>query len=270
MFSIFRKSVRDELSAVALSRALGKDAKGMFLSVADVTDSTNADARRYVSELSPEAPERAVFAAGEQTGGRGRLGRSFYSPAGTGVYFSVVLRPRTDFSESAIPCAASVAVLRAIRKLSGVTCGIKWVNDLLLDGKKVCGILCERVNAPDGSPRVIVGIGVNLTTVEFPAPLGRIAGSVGKAIPRATLIAEIVRGLDDPSDGLWLEDYRAHSAVLGRRVAWHRVADDGGAEPDRVGVAVSIDGVGGLAVRSDDGETVVLRSGEITLRLADG
>ena len=142
------------------------------------------------------APECLVLVAEEQTAGKGRQGRSFHSPADYGVYFSILLRPDSIASEAAalITSAAAVATAQAIEEVVGVKVGIKWVNDLFMDGKKVCGILTEAVtDLKSGSIGwVVIGIGVNVTTAGFPAELSEIAGSIGVLGIRNQLAAAII------------------------------------------------------------------------------
>ena len=107
------------------------------------------------------AAEGTVVLARQQTAGRGRMGRSFQSPAGLGLYGSVLLRSSPEDAPR-IPALAATAVRRAIRRSCGLSCGIKWPNDLVLSGRKVCGILAEALPGPEGSLWVVVGIGINV------------------------------------------------------------------------------------------------------------
>ena len=250
----------DILTVQSLRAALGPCGKALTLRVLPVCDSTSSEARRLF--LAGETA--ALIAAGQQTAGRGRLGRGFYSPAGSGVYFSLLLPLSEPLSSSvSASCAASVAVMRAIRQTAGRQVRIKWVNDLLLDGKKVCGILSEAVGLGEPS-HLIVGVGVKLRPAAFPPELPDAGSLCDPRTPRRVLIAAAVRELLPlllhPRDGSWLADYRAYSCVLGRTVRWCRQGEW------REGVAESIDGAGGLTVRSPDGSATVLRTGEISLR----
>ncbi len=222
--------------------------------------STNAAAKEWVKAGHTG---KALFAAAAQTAGRGRMGRTFYSPTG-GVYFTAAQTLDGVPDPVGITCAAAVMTMRTIRELCGLQCEIKWVNDLLYQGKKVCGILTEMVTCGEKSA-VLVGIGVNLRPAAFPPDLVRIAGSLGdENTSRADLIAGIAERLfaylDHPAPEQWLEDYRKHSCVLGKRIAFLREGDWISA------TALAIAGDGGLLVRSADGEEV-LRTGEVTLRL---
>ena len=232
--------------------ALGEAFEGILVRVFDEIDSTNTEAKRMVLDgFSGDA----LLVAHSQTAGRGRMGRSFYSPTGTGAYFSILHPLNTSLCDAvAITSAAAVAVMRAIRQQTGIQTQIKWVNDLYYHQKKVCGILTEATSV-GSSTSVIVGIGINLDTADFPEDLQGIAGSLNAQTDATGLIAEIYRQIsaffENPSDREWLDDYRAHSCVLGKQVVWKD------ADSTYTGVAESIDG---------DGELVRLHTGEISLR----
>ena len=200
----------------------------------DAVDSTNTQCRR----LAAEGVVNAVVTADCQTAGRGRMGRSFQSPPGLGLYLSVLWRTglRTDTLPMVTPLAA-VAVCRAIEEVCGLHCGIKWPNDLLLGGKKVCGILTESAFRPDGTPDwVIVGIGVNVsqTAADFSPDVAAIAtslrmelkGDVSRDALAQALTAQLAALHDSalPCPSLWREDYCARCVNVGQRV---RLTRDG-------------------------------------------
>ena len=135
----------------------------VMVRVEEETDSTNLLAKK--AAISEQAPHGSVFCAGAQSAGRGRKGRSFYSPPDCGLYFSVVIRPEGSLLENLrITAAAAAAVFRAVREECGICLGIKWVNDLFLNGRKVCGILTEAGTDFESQSLeyVVVGIGLNL------------------------------------------------------------------------------------------------------------
>ena len=225
----------------------------------DTIDSTNNALKQMT-----DASHGTVLTASHQTAGRGRMGRSFYSPLVTGAYFSILHTLTTPLCDAvAITSAASVAVMRAIKALTGVQTQIKWVNDLYYNDKKICGILTEAVSSGE-STHVIVGIGINLNTADFPEELAEIAGSLGAQVDVAELIAQIYREialyLQNPTGREWLDDYRAHSCVLGKRVAWVSKGTS------REGFAESIDADGALLIRAENGELIRLHTGEISLK----
>lgn len=236
-------------------------------------DSTNMEVKRRALE---GAGEGLLVLAEEQSAGRGRRGREFYSPPGTGIYMSVLFRPAPEKSHDVvlITTAASVAVCRAIRRVLGEEPQIKWVNDVYLRGKKICGILTEAVSDFESGriDTVIVGIGINYQVPEkgFPEELKEIAGSVctdGNVIPRNRLVAAVANELYALYEGLadktYLEDYKRWSNVLGKEVRFTS------GEDWEYGTAVDIDEEGGLIIKQRDGQMQTLRTGEITLRLVE-
>ena len=212
--------------------------------------STNDACRRL---LAQSAGECLVLAA-EQTGGRGRRGRSFFAPPG-GLYMSGAFPARAD--ELGLTCRAAVVTAEAIGRLTGLDCGIKWVNDLCYQGKKVCGILAETAGE-----HVIVGIGVNLAPVPLPPALRDSVGFLDCGDIRETLAAEIARALlaRDASEHSFMEEYRRRSLVLGRTLAC-TVGDR-----SFTARALEIDGAGGLVVAGPEGRET-LRWGEVSIRL---
>ena len=222
----------------------------------DAIDSTNEEARRYLQKHTCRC---ALFVANSQTAGKGRLGRSFYSPADTGIYMTYVFRADTFSRETLrITTAASVAVAKALD--CGV--GIKWVNDLYLNGKKICGILTETVVTD--STYVLVGIGINLTTASFPEDLRHKAGAVGQDRCREALAADICNRLSAAVTQLdsaaYLEDYRRLMLGVGQQISYVR---DGISHSAQI---MDITDWGELIVLEHGSETV-LSSGEISLRI---
>ena len=253
----------------------------------DRLDSTN----RYAKELAVSgAPHGTVVVAEEQTCGRGRLGREFFSPKGTGIYLSMVLRPEEIGLDSSsiilLTTAASVAVARAVQAILGLELKIKWVNDLYYNEKKVCGILTEGVIDPKQGllSAIVIGIGVNYKEPlgGFPKDLKNLAGALLSAddsgfndISTQTLIAAIAEELwamlPAVADRTFLEDYRQRSMVLGRKVRIFP-KDAGDAHPDlssngMIVTALHIDADGGLVIQQDDGTIKTLTTGEISLRI---
>ena len=201
---------------------------------------------------------------------RGRLGRSFASPAGKGVYCSVVLRPPLPAANAqTATIGAAVAVCRAVQALCGVELAIKWVNDLYYKGKKVCGILTEAgTDLESGQLEwLVVGIGLNLTATaeDFPPELTAKAGSLypgGPApVSRAALAGAIGRELLALCPGFaCLDEYRARCFVPGHWVTVCTGSETYAAQ------ALSIDDAGRLVVQREGGRTEALRCGEVTIR----
>lgn len=236
-------------------------------------DSTNNQAKRLIAE---GLHRTALVVAETQTAGRGRRGRSFYSPEKTGIYMTMVIHPQMELHNAVtITTAASVAVVRALKSLCGVFPQIKWVNDIYLNGKKMGGILTEAVTDLESGTiqSILIGIGLNVRTTRFPKEIADIAVSLhsegtGKCVNRNRLIAVIASHLLDMvaemGDTSYMEEYRSHSLVLGRTITYTQNGQTYEAQ------AVDIDDTGGLVVSHPNGETVVLRSGDITVRLQDG
>lgn len=238
----------------------------------DTVDSTNTQAKKLAAA---GAPHGTVLIAGHQTGGRGRMGRSFHSPAGLGLYFSVILRPDCPVTEAMhLTCAAGVAALDAVLCTTGVLPQLKWINDLVFEGKKLGGILAEPViEAQSGRISfVIVGIGINCghEAGDFPPELQSIAISLsmitGQSTNRSQLAAELIRSLEVMSRELLtekasiMERYRKNCVTLGKEISVHRF------DEVRHGAAVDLDADGGLVVRFRDGHTETVSAGEVSVR----
>ena len=153
----------DVISAEGIGPYLTNGSQDM-IHVFKTVDSTNLVAKKMALE---QAPHGTVVLAEEQTAGRGRMGRSFHSPAGSGIYMSFILRPNLTSNDAVlITTAASVAVARAIEEVTHIHTGIKWVNDVYMNGKKICGILTEALTdfESGGIESIILGIGINFST----------------------------------------------------------------------------------------------------------
>jgi len=177
----------DLLNEAAVKAYLNSDAAVAFF---EETDSTNNQAKRMINEIPAK---NLLIAAARQTAGRGRQGKSFYSPEGTGIYMSLVLHTERSLHNAVTATtAAAVAVCRAIEALTDVKPEIKWVNDVYVNGKKICGILTEAVTDFETQTvsGIIIGIGVNITTCDFPQSVEN-AGALNVRISRARLIAKI-------------------------------------------------------------------------------
>lgn len=239
------------------------------LQVQPQVTSTNLLLRRQAEQ---GAPEGTALLADAQTAGRGRLGRQFYSPEGTGLYLSLLLRPAALPLDRAvhITTMAAVAVCRAIEELGGGPAQIKWVNDVFLHGRKVCGILTESaLNARAGClDWAVVGIGVNVCPPAggFPPELDGVAGAVFDApLPDAKnrLAAAVLGHLWACYTGApYAAEYRRRSLVVGRQI---RVISSAG---QRSALALDVDDDCRLLVQYPDGRREALSTGEISIRLA--
>jgi len=234
-------------------------------------DSTNDACKRQAMK---GAPDGLAVTADEQTGGRGRRGRSFQSPIGQGLYLSVLLRPKTSpETVSRITAWTAVAVCTAVERCTGLSPEIKWPNDVLLKGKKLCGILTEMgLVAETGEvDYVVVGIGINLTQTEtdFGPDLAPIATSLaqqGRHVRRAELACALLEELDRmyrefPQERTtWLTEYRRRCVTIGRAVRVIRPCREYAA------TALDIDDTFALRVQLDNGEEETVSSGEVSVR----
>lgn len=239
-----------------------------FVSV-PVTASTNADVKSLAQK---GASEGLVYFADSQTLGRGRLGRSFFSPEESGLYMSILLRPNPDdFDVSKITCGAAVAAAHAIECTSDASPAIKWVNDILVDGKKVCGILAESATNQSGDIAfVVLGIGINLCPPlgGFPKEISGVAGAVFCApqsdFVKAKLAAELLNEFfslyrqNDTND--ILTQYRKRCCVTGKDI-W--VISNGAKKEAH---SLYIDDELRLVVRYSDGSVEPLSYGEMSVR----
>ena len=233
----------------------------------DTIDSTNTQAKLLAAQ---GAPHGTVLLADHQTGGRGRLGRQFLSPAGTGIYMSVILRPNCPPAQLMhLTCAAAVAMCDAVENAAGFRPGIKWTNDLVHQDRKLAGILTELGLAPNGTVAwAVIGVGINClqTQTDFDPAIRSFAGSVAMFAPcdRAKLAAAMVESfaaMDLSQKAAIMSRYRADCITLGREISLVR-ADD---QP-RHGRAVDIDEDGALVVEFAPGIRETVNSGEVSIR----
>ena len=236
----------------------------------DTIDSTNTRAKEMAAQ---GAPHGTVLIADSQTGGRGRMGRSFHSPAGSGIYLSMLLRPRCPAKDLMhLTCAVAVAAADGLHSATGLRPGIKWTNDLVVGKKKLGGILTEL--SLDGSGNVeyaVIGIGINCNqgAEDFPDEIRHIATSLqlatSKSIDRAAVIAQILVALQNMSENLQnpasaLDRYRADCITIGQEISLVR------GDEVRHGKALDVDNEGALVVEFADGIKQAVQSGEVSIR----
>ena len=235
----------------------------------ETIDSTNT----YLKQLAEAGAEGGTAViAHSQTGGRGRLGRSFHSPAGSGIYLSYLLRPNCKPEELMhLTCAVAVAMCDAVEKTTGLRPGIKWTNDLVWQKRKLGGILTELGFENGLVSYAVVGIGINCTQTEedFPQQLRSIATSLsavsGKAVDMAALEEQMLAALQTMAESLdrkedILRRYRSDCVTLGQQVCVVR------ADEVTHGTALDVDGDGALVVRFEDGSVRAVSSGEVSVR----
>jgi BirA family biotin operon repressor/biotin-[acetyl-CoA-carboxylase] ligase len=263
----------DRLSVSEIRKALPEKYRDINIYLYDQIDSTNRAAKgiTYDSTLNG-----TTLIADTQSAGRGRLGRSFVSPAGSGLYMSIILQKDLPREKAVnITTMTAVAVSRAIERLTGMDTQIKWVNDILVGGKKVCGILTEALMDIDIQRinRIVVGIGLNVSTKteSFPEEIRGTAGSLyGNGVSpisrnrfAAEIIAEVLDGADKIETGEYMDEYKKKCFTVGKRVFF---------EMDGVryeGEAVRIGDNCELIVRLDGGEEIPVSFGEVSVRTAD-
>lgn len=233
--------------------------------------STNDLARAMARE---GASEGAVVVAEEQTRGKGRMGRRWECPAGAGLLFSLILRPDLRPPEAPVlTLVAAVAAARGIEVVTGLKPGIKWPNDLLIAGRKVCGILTEMAGEMDRVDFVVLGIGINVNMGRRPLPKGLAAETtsldleVGKRLDRAAILRAVLQEMEtwysrflEEGAGPVISEWKVRSATLGNRVSVI------GPRESFEGVAADIDADGALLVRADDGRLRRVLSGDVSIR----
>lgn len=259
----------DVLSDAGIRKYLEPEWSGLTLEVLPETASTND----FLKEKAVSgAPEGYVVTAGSQTAGKGRTGRSFFSPADTGVYLSLLLRPARYTPQQAVRLTtmAAVAACEAVSGLTGEQAMIKWVNDIFLHGRKVSGILTEAALSLESGflDFAVLGVGFNVYPPRggFPEELRSVAGSVfpsprgdGKNRLAAAFLNRFFRCYTASEDSAWAKEYRKRSLVVGKRILV--LLPDGQREAE----ALDVDENCRLLVRYDDGAEECLTAGEISI-----
>lgn len=267
----------DILNREAISRGLphGFLGKKEQIFCYEEIDSTNLEARRLILQGYGQG---TVIVAKHQTAGRGRLGRHWESPAGTGIWFSVILEPKVDLQRtSQYSFVIAVAVAQGIRAATGLPAQVKWPNDILIGGKKVCGILLELVAEMRQVHQLIVGIGINANQEQrnFPEEMQMKATSLameqGQSVRRTEVLCAVLQAIEENYDLLEEKGFDAIrqkwmklSCVIGREV--QVVHQD---KSILSGIAVGLADDGALQVRTEQGMELVT-VGDVSLRAADG
>lgn len=260
----------DVITRAELESSMDSDWAGSNLMYYDSTDSTNTRARQLAEE---GAPHGTLVVADSQTAGKGRRGRRWEAPVGTGIWMTLILRPNIEpQNASMLTLVAAMATAEAIRSQTGLEAVIKWPNDIVCGGKKVVGILTEMSTEAEWIRYVIVGIGINVNIEGFPGELGKTATSLklelGRSVKRSPLIVAVMKafekyyGLFEASGDLsgMADTYNLWSANTGRQV---RVLDPAG---EYQGEALGIDSQGALLVKCSGGEVKSVISGEVSVR----
>ncbi|MCM1261040.1 MAG: biotin--[acetyl-CoA-carboxylase] ligase [Prevotella sp.] len=233
--------------------------------ILEEVDSTNTFLKRLAKTSNIE---ELVVVANQQTGGRGRIGRTYVSNPTSGIYFSILYRPKIAIEYAKkLTCLAGVAVVRAIQKLTGLEAKIKWVNDVYLHGKKVCGILTEASTSVEENTfeYAIIGIGVNCYQQNFSKEVAAIATTIEDEanciVSRNDLIAEIINQIDTEliqiENSHFMEEYRTYSFVIGKEVELQKM------DESHTVKVIDITKDGELVVE-EKGKIYTISSGEIT------
>jgi len=260
---------KNVMNAIELEDGLETKEFGRKIVFLESVDSTNQEVKRLAVQ---DAPHGTVVIAEQQLMGKGRLGRAWSSPAGTGMWFSILLRPQITPGEVAgITLATGLGVCKAIRHFTGLNALIKWPNDVIVGNKKICGILTEMTAEADRIEYAVVGIGINVNITEFDLEIRSKATSLaletGSEINRADLFKEVLKYVEeyidkflaDREQGI-IKEYTGLCATLGRQVTVTR------GNNVLAGKAVSVDSFGNLNVKLDNGRVIAVNSGEVTVQ----
>lgn len=241
----------------------------------ETLDSTNAQAKRMLFQRNIPGLHKHLVVSNGQTDGRGRFGRSFCSPHGTGVYFSLIYIPSFQCAPGVITASAATALCRAIQKVYAIDAGIKWMNDIVIGNRKVAGILTEGITDLESGvlTAVVIGCGINIApNAAFDGDLQEIVGTLRSDrtdMRRRQLCAqsvnELVAILDGGTEtlGLAVDEYRRRSVVVGQTVTVHPLIPQQG-QPYRCFVTGITDDAC-LEVRLEDGSTAVVSGGEVSV-----
>ena len=264
------KKENDILSVEEIESSLNSRWAGKPVVYFDETDSTNNQAKRLAET---GASHGTLVAAESQTGGKGRRGRPWSAPRGVGIWMSLLLRPDIHPADaSMITLISALAVADGIREVSGLDSVIKWPNDVVVSGKKVCGILTEMSSEIDHVNYVVPGIGINVNTESFPEDIRQVATSIyletGRKENRSRLIGAILRHYEQYYDiFMQKKDMTDLLDVYNRRLAnagtGVRVLDPAG---EYTGTALGINRRGELLVETESGEVKEVMSGEVSVR----
>lgn len=261
--------MEDKLLPKEIEVLLSNNTIGSKIICFDSIDSTNSFAKKEASNLD----DGAVILSEEQTAGRGRRGREWTSPKGTGIWMSLVLKPNIPPTEGVkMTQIAAAAVCKSIRELTKLDALIKWPNDIVINGKKVCGILTEMAGELNEIRYIAVGIGINVNIISFPEELNNVATSIliegGRKIDRKNLVVNILKNfealyniyINDLNFDEALNTVKKYSAILGKQIKIIQ------GNKEKIVRAIDIDREGLLLVEMEDGTRQLISSGEVSIR----
>lgn len=236
----------------------------------DEIDSTNLEAKKHQHDPSGHG---MVFLAEQQNQGRGRLGRNWVSPKETGIWMSILLKPAfAPELASQITLPTALATVEAIREVTNLDCQIKWPNDIVVNGKKICGILTEMGTEGTSIGYLVVGIGINVNTEHFPEEIQDVASSLKiegrQAYSREDIIVELLNRMEYyyeefVKDGNLRRLVKTYNSLLINKGKKVKIVGNASTE---TGEALGIDDTGRLLVRMEDGEERAIVSGEVSVR----
>ena len=276
----------DILSPESIYSTLGKIGNPFAINpssiiIYDKIDSTINEAKRLLMDNDKKNNSlfNTIIIAKEQTAGRGRRGRSFASPKGDSIYISFIMHPQNTIEQNQmITISSAVAVCNTISEMTNESPSIKWVNDVIVSDKKICGILTEAVTDLEsgGIEAIIIGIGININTTKksFPKEIRDIAGSIRlKSGKRNSFVASLINNVIGcyfkASTPEIISEYREHSFLVGRPI-YVLINESATDEQKKVPASVlSITDTGGLEVEYENGSKEILRAGEVSIRPAD-
>lgn len=244
-----------------IRKFLQKKYQNFNFQIFDTIDSTNIYAKKIVKKLT----KNTIIISNSQTNGQGKFGKSFFSPANTGIYMTIVLKDNIDTTKVfSITFLCALAVCKAIEKLTDIKPKIKWINDIFVNNKKCCGILteCETNFKTNISNNIIAGIGININTVKFPKDLKDIAVSLQQNnINKNQMIAEIINNFFKFYTNLnikqVIEKYKKYCFVLGKDICYTKE------NIKHIAKALDINDSGNLIVKDINGNLQTLEYEEI-------
>ena len=260
----------DVLSYSELKSRIRNNWAGGEIYYYEETGSTNIDAKRLGEE---GAAHGTIVVADKQNAGRGRRGRAWQSPAGKDIYFTILLRPSFEPDKaSGLTLVMALSVAQAVERKCNLKAGIKWPNDVVLNGKKICGILTEMNMETDYIQHVVIGVGINVNLDEMPEEISQTATSIlwesGEKTARAELLQEVLARFEEnygmyekESDlSYMLEEYNSYLVNVGKQV---KVLDPKG---EFEGIARGINASGELLIETPDGKVAEVYAGEVSVR----
>ena len=254
----------NSLSEQEIKQNLLDNYKNFDIQIFGTLSSTNDFTKELIN--SNNFAHGTTIIANSQTKGRGRFARTFFSPADTGIYFSTILKKSLPIKDvSLITIISAIAVCKSISKLTGLNPKIKWINDIYLDGKKICGILVENICDFNNiqSKAIVSGIGININTKDFPKDIQDKAVSIMcTSLSRNKLIAEVLNNLFDLSEDVYnkqiIEEYKSLSLVLNKKISY--IKDN----KNYTATAIDINDSGNLIVRDSNNNIDILECEEVT------